>query len=298
VRKILLPILLLRAAAAFAQPVISAEVASDPVAFQVTPTAIAVPAIAMARDRIGVAAAWTMQERNGDDRISVARLDATGHFIGTTVRSLPVGSSDPIEAISPSLAPLPGGTGFTLAWLEVRPTDARSAQAFYCSLDADLKPSLPFPLPTPVGAPTSPAIVRSGKTTWITANHYVWQIRENGSINGPLDAGTAASDMTVATTDVPQIVGRQAISVDTHTCGQAPGCVTGGFFRVCTCPIFRNEYSLQFTAMFTASGEKTLDFESSAAPSIRGDGRDGFSIRHGKCQRARHLRARLRPHAS
>jgi len=264
-RKVLFSILLLQAAAAFAQPTISAEVSSDPLPFQATPFPFAVPAIAMAKDRTGVAIAWVMREPGGDNRIFVGRLDATAHFTGS-VHSIPVLSqSMPIEAITPSLAAATNGDGFTLAWLEMPPTNSRSAQVVYCHLDAALKASPPVALPTPARAISSPAIVRSRKTTWISASGYAWQIRGDGSIDGPFDAGMTASDMTVAT-DSPQMVTGQRFVPDVTTCN-APGC-SRGFRGWCTCSQFEPFYSLQFLSLSTVSSTKNFNFDAEAIPAI------------------------------
>jgi len=265
-RKILFAILLLHPIGASAQPTISAEVASDPLPFQATPLGFAAPAVAMASDRFGVAIAWVMRSPNGDDRISVGRLDATGHFTGF-VHTVPVLSQvGPIEAITPSLAPATNGEGFTLAWLEVTPTNSRSAQVVYCNLTANLKASTPVALPSPARAVSSPAIVRSRRTTWISANSYVWQIRDDGSINGPLDAGVGASDMTVAT-DFPQIVSGQRVTIDPRTCSPGGGCNVG-FRGWCTCSPFHPFYSMQFIDLYTASLTKNFDFDSDSVPAI------------------------------
>jgi len=272
-RKILFPILLLRAVAVFAQPAISAEVASDPLPFQNTPVAFAVPAVAMAKDRIGVAIAWVMHDPKGDDRISVGRLDATGHFTGS-VHNIPVLSQqNPIEAITPSLAAATNGDGFTLAWLEVTPTNSRSAQVVYCHLDSGLRASTPVALPSPARAISSPAIVRSRRTTWITASGYAWQIRDDGSVNGPLDAGMAASDMTVAT-DFPQIIAGRRIDVDTRTCSPGGGCTIGFRGGFCSCPLFHPFYSTQFISLYTTSSTKNFDFDGDAVPAIGSNNRD------------------------
>jgi hypothetical protein len=271
-RKMVIAVLLLRAAAAFAQPAISAEVSSDPLPFQATPGGFAVPAIAMARDRIGVAIAWVMHEPNADDRISVGRLDATGHFTGS-VHTIPVLSQlGPIEAITPSLAPATSGEGFTLAWLEVTPTNSRSGQVVYCRLDAALNASAPVALPSPPRAVSSPAIVRSRRTTWITGNGYAWQIRDDGSVNGPLDAGIAGSDMTVAS-DFPQIVSGQRITIDPRTCAPGGGC-SRGFGGICTCSPFHPFYSMQFISLYTASSTKNFDFDTDATPAIGSNNSD------------------------
>jgi hypothetical protein len=95
-----------------------------------------------------------------------------------------------------------------LAWLELLRIpifDPRFARAAYCQLDSDLTPSAPAVLPTNLGSITSPPIVRSGKTTWITAGTLLWQVHADVSLGNPLDAGIAVSDMTVAT-DFPQVV--------------------------------------------------------------------------------------------
>src|SRR5947199_6465513 len=84
-------------------------------------------------------------------------------------------------------------------------------RAVYCRLDRDLKPSTPSMLLAITQPITAPAIVRSGKTTWITAGTFAWQLRDDGTVSEPLNAGINATDMTVAT-DFPQIVGLRHIT--------------------------------------------------------------------------------------
>jgi len=143
----------------------------------------------------------------------------------------------------------------------------------YCRLDRDLKASTPTVLAVIRRPITAAAIVRSGKTTWISAGASAWELRDDGSFSGPLDAGMDATDMTVAT-DVPQITGyAHATSPIVPTC--RPECVVGGFPRFCICPIVRlPAYSLTFTSLYSISASKLFEFDSDAAPAIGSDGRD------------------------
>jgi hypothetical protein len=228
----------------------------------------------MAKDRTGVAVALVMQTGE-DDRIWVVRLDAATHDFAGPAHSIPAASADTVEVMSPSLAPLPGGDGFTLAWLETPPGQSVLARPAFCRLDKNLNPSSPptlLPLPDR-GAVTSPAIVRSGKTTWIAADRSVWQIRADGSINGPLDPGVAASDMTIVA-DSPQLISNDVVKIKTNACGPGPSCISGDFERNCLCPVFRSEYVLEFVSLFNLSASYTFDFDSHASPAIGGDGHD------------------------
>jgi len=282
VRRIIFPLLLLilQTVAAFAQPTVSAEIASDPIPGQLfprelTPATFNTPAVAMARDRRGVLIAWAMLGSDGYDRISVARLDATGHIAGA-VRRIPVASPNLVEVTAPSVAADPGGQGFTIGWLEIPDTYPQSTIAVYCRLDEDLNPSVPSVLPILMAAPSFPPIVRSGKTTWFSLGKQVWQIRADGSAASPLDTGIAVSDMTVGT-DFPQVVSSHVVLTRTTTCGQGPGCTGGGFFFgncLCLITTFTNSYLLQFVSLYTLSAEQGFTFDSKAQPAIRSDGRD------------------------
>jgi hypothetical protein len=272
-QRALLPILLLQAVTAFAQPRVGAEISTDPIPMQATQRLLATPAVAMARDRIGVAIAWTSRGADGD-RISAIRLDATGHFTGP-LRAIPVATSGPVDAYAPSIAPAPGGDGFTMAWLEAAPLDATSPHAVYCRLRADLAPSLAAVLPPLPIELTTPAIVRSGTSTWISAGRYTWQFRDDDTLGDALNSGVAASDMAI-TADYPQIVGGDRARQDNFTC--TPGCaVQGGPFRgFCpeSCRIYPYKYVLQLVALYRMYASWTFDFDSAGAPAIGTDGRD------------------------
>jgi hypothetical protein len=261
-RKILFVVLLLQAAAAFAQPSISNEIFAD-----VTPRLLgsSSPAVAMAKDRHGIAIAWTMSDSFAVDHVYFARLDATGHFTGS-LHNLGVLSSEP------SLAVAPGGEGFVLAFVE----KTGGPVAAYCMLDRDLNSSSPVVL-TPGGALlTSPPIVRSGKTTWIAADTLVWQIQADGSLRGPLNGGINATDMTVAT-DVPQLVSGHN-ETPTQTCRSDLNCTVGGgpFRGYCyeSCRIVNYTFALQFTALYTASSAKVFPYATQNNPAVGSDGHD------------------------
>ena len=267
-KKILLSILLLHTVAAFAQPAVSAEFSSDPLAFTNFPSFLPGPAIPMAKDRTGIAIAWLMPVANGD-RISVTRLDVNGHFTGQ-VQTIPTASSESVYVVAPSIAAVSHGDGFTLAWLEIVATSPPSGtSAVYCRLDRDLKPTTPAVLtvlPQPWAEIPAPAVVRSGKTTWISVGGSAWELHDDGSLGAPLDAGMSATDMTVAT-DFPQIVALGHF-VSGSVC--QPGCAS-----LCFCPrvpVFKS--SLQFTSLYSVTASKRFDFDSDAAPAIGRTGGD------------------------
>lgn len=266
-RKLLIAVLLFQTVHAFGQT-ISAEIASGPIpSTNVTPF-LPTPAVSMAKDRTGVAIAWLMPTDSGD-RIWVVRLDATGHFTGQ-VQTIPIASSELVYVVSPSIAAVPRGDGFTLAWLEIVSASPPVARAVYCRLDRDLKPSTPTVLLAIQKPITAPAIVRSGKTTWISAGASAWQLRDDGSPGEQLNAGINATDMTVAT-DFPQIV-----ALD-HITGQPfcpPGC--GAIPRwFCGCPLTHTlTSSLQFASLYSISVATEFNFDSDASPAIGNNGRD------------------------
>ncbi len=215
----------------------------------------------MAKDRTGVAIAWLMPDSNGD-RISVVRLDMTGHFTGQ-VQPIPAASAQPINVVAPSIAAAPAGDGFTLVWLE----SSATPYAAYCRLDRDLKPSTPVVLLEMAQPVTAPAIVRSGKTTWISAGGFAWELGDDGSLSAPLNAGMTASDMTVAT-DFPQIV-----ALGHFTRGFI--CPCGGYRWTCYCPLVPvTAATLQFTSLYSITASTIFDYETDAAPAVSSNGRD------------------------
>jgi hypothetical protein len=291
-RNLLVAILLLHAVDAFAQPAVSAEIASGPLPFTNVQSFLPAPAVALAKDRTGVAIAWLMRGTGGD-RISVVRLDATGHFTGA-VQTIPA-ASDSLDLVAPSIAAAPRGDGFTLAWLETTATLPSVTRAAYCRLDRDLKPSTPavlLVLPQPI---TAPAIVRSGKTTWISAGTSAWELRDDGSLASPLNTGFNATDMTVAA-DFPQVVAFGQVPTGGPIC--PPGCGRTGHFATCSCPpVPITSNALLFTSLYSISTSRTLDFASDAAPAIGSDGHDAavawFQGAHLKGGQV--VMARLRP---
>src|SRR5260221_449321 len=101
-RKLLLALLLFQAANAFAQPTVSAEIASGPLPSINLGTFLPAPAVPLAKDRTGVAIAWLGPDGIGD-RISVVPLDAPGHFTGQ-VQTIPTASSELVYVVGPSIA--------------------------------------------------------------------------------------------------------------------------------------------------------------------------------------------------
>jgi hypothetical protein len=171
-------LLLLPALALFSQPVVGPEVLSDPIpAVFYSATAVAAPAVALARDQTGVAIAWAMPNADAATRIFVARTDSTAHIRAPfgRFRSPTAGKTN---AFYPSLAASVTGNGFVFAWTElVTQPPLPLAQAVYCQLDGTLQPSRPAVLVQPSNA-AAPAIVRSGRTkSWITVNGLVWEMK-------------------------------------------------------------------------------------------------------------------------
>jgi len=269
-RKLLLAALLFQSVNAFGQT-ISAEISSGPIPFTNVGAFLPAPAVALAKDRTGVAIAWLMPDAIGD-RISVVRLDATGHFTGQ-VQTIPTASSELVYVVAPSIATVPRGDGFTLAWLEIVSTTL--TRAVYCRLDRDLKPSTPAVLLAIQKPITAPVIVRSGKTTWISVDTSIWQLRDDGSLGEPLNAGIDATDMTVAT-DLPQIVGVSHAGVGIIC---PPGCGRTGHFATCGCPLAAPiAYSVQFTSLYSITASRIFDYDSDASPAIGSDGRDAAIV--------------------
>jgi hypothetical protein len=181
-----------------------------------------------------------------------------------------VTSPDAADATVPSIAAAPGGDGFIVTWIETAPLSASFPRASYCRLDRDLNPSAHTVLPA-IAYPPAPAIVRSGKRTWIASGRVVWEVRADGSLGELLNAGIDATDMTVAT-DFPQIV---ALSHFTAGFICPLGCGSTGHFAFCRCPLVPvTKYSLQFTSLYSVTASTIFDFESDAAPAIGSDGRD------------------------
>jgi|GEM_PF-700546 len=270
-RKLLFAVLLFQAVNAFGQT-ISAEISSDPLPAALS-TSFAVPAIAMARDRTGVAIAWA-----GDGRISVVRLDATGHFTGPVRRIEATSSADPVAGAAPSLAAAPGGDGFILTWVQLHLVNVALKEGAFCRLDAGLNPSAPalLPLAPPV---SSPPIARSGKTTtWITEDRMAWRIRSDGSLDSPLYAGVAATDMAVAN-DFPQMISSNTVRNASFICNAAQsGCTNSsreaGWTCTESCRLYSSTYEIQFVSLYDIVTSYTFKFDSQSVPAIRSDGRD------------------------
>src|ERR1044071_570086 len=117
-RMLTVVLLLLCALAAPAQPFVGDAVVSDVLAARHTQAQAAAPAVAMARDRQGVAIAWTMLNAGGSQAVYVARLDFNGRIVAPAKEIGSAGTANSVDAYWPSIAALPGGTGFTLAWVE------------------------------------------------------------------------------------------------------------------------------------------------------------------------------------
>lgn len=270
--------------ALFAQPVVGPEILSNPLPIRnlLAPVArpalaLATPAVAIAMDRKGVAIAWTMPNASGSNTIYVSRLDEAGQIAGAVVE-LPKTSDNGtlIDATSPSMAASPTGSGFTVAWIEVsmRP-EVVAARSVYCHLDGDLNASAPRVLTSL--PPDAAVIVRSGKSTWVSTNRALWQIRTDGSVDGPLATGIPAGDM-VATGDYPLLVSSQRRKLsELYECSPQPNCpMIRGWGCPQQCRIYPYSYDLHFGSPYTVSTTTAFFFDSTAQPAIQSDGRDVF----------------------
>ena len=266
--------LLLLAATASAQITIGEEIVSGPLPTQFVPASLAAPAVALAKDRTGIAIAWTMAN-GAANRVYVTRIDENGNGGGVT-REMPLASATPqTHEIYPSLAAAPDGNGFIAAWLELDPANPMTVRAVFSRVDAALTPSALTTLYPPLLA-IAPTVARTkNDKSWISAGGFVWSL--DGTLEGPL-GGSVASDMTVAT-DVPQLVGSHVEQDhDYYGCSPAPGClVTQGPFKgFCypSCRIYPYHYALDFTSLNGAHVTKTFDFTSDAQPAIASNGSD------------------------
>ena len=274
-RRLVFALVLLYAVAAVAQVTVGEEIVSDPLQSRVAPPLpLAAPAVSLARDRSGIAIAWTMAD-GAADRLYVARLDDAGHVAGT-VREMPLASvAAQAHQVYPSLAAAPDGNGFIAAWLEIDPSTPMTARAVFARLDAALTPSAPTTLYPPL-LPIAPMVVRTKNSkSWISAGGFLWSL--DGTLEGPI-AGLVASDMTIAA-DAPQLVGSHPEQDKTYyTCSPAPGCLVGqGPFKgFCypSCRIYPFRYALDFVSLNGPHVSKTFDFLSDAQPAIASNGSD------------------------
>jgi hypothetical protein len=280
VPSVLFALVLLSSVAAAAQVTVGDEIVSGSLPVQIAPVSLAAPAVALARDHVGVAIAWTMANSPGvdaADRVYVTRIDESGNGGGIT-REMPLASAAArTNEVYPSLAAAPDGNGFIAVWLEVDPSNPMTARAVFSRLDVALTPSAPTTL-SPALLPVAPTVVRTKNSkSWISAGGFVWSL--DGTMEGPI-AGLIASDMTIAT-DVPQLVGSHpAQDKSYYTCSPATGCVVlGGPFRgFCQdlpgCRIYPFRYALEFVSVNGTLVSKTFDFLSDAQPAIASNGSD------------------------
>lgn len=218
---------------------------------------IAVPAVAMAQDRDGIAIAWTSQGNDGFYSIDVARIDRHGYVAGA-IREMPRASVTS-GAAAPSIAALPSGHGFTIAWLE-------NPNAVYCQVDAQLEPLSPSRVFT-TQKTIAPVIVRSGKETWLTTGGVTGRLAGDGTVAARYDSGFPASDVD-ASGDLLRIVASHRITtVDDSQCGCTR--VGAGPFRgLCPCPIYQYSYGLDFVSLFSFAQSTAFPFDSQLQPAV------------------------------
>jgi hypothetical protein len=272
-RAILALALLLIAAAASAQVLVGDEIVSDPLRPRLAPVLpLAAPAVSLAKDRTGIAIAWTMANGSGSgDRVYVARLDEEGHVAGVA-REMPTGQT---HQIYPSIAAAPDGNGFVVAWLEIDGANPSAARAVFSRLDAALTPSTPVILfPSPL--PNTPAVVRtSNAKTWISAGGFLWTIDAGGALDGPFGGLVVARDMTIAG-GVPHLAGSRPVKSSSYTC--QPGCaVPGGPFNgYCRddCRNYGTDTEIDFAAPPAVTVSKTVHYVTDAQPALASNGAD------------------------
>jgi hypothetical protein len=182
------------------------EVVSEPVGPRNEPVPVAAPAVAMARDRDGVAIAWA-----GVNRMYTARLDANGRVAGA-VHEI---AGD--AAGCPSIAVSPRGSGFTLAWME-------DSRAMFCRLDGTLAASSPRLL---IDSTNAPVLVRSGASTWLAAGLHVWELHDDGTLDPSVESGLVGSDMS-ASARFPRLAGAKKFERSFGRCSSMPGCSIHG----------------------------------------------------------------------
>ena len=260
-----------------AQPTIGTEVVSDVLENRNELLSVTGPAVAMARDRQGLAMAWTMRH-GGTNRIYVARLAEDGRISGPIIE-IPGALTEASDAYLPSVAASPTGSGFLLAWLEasVAPNGGWT-RVVYSVLDGELRPSSPKVLTLVQLTSGAPVIARSGKAAWVAAGGVVWQILPDGSAARPIDAGLPAADMT-GVGDFPKLVAGARVS-KSWTCSDAPGCRVHSPLYLCyeSCRIYQYAYELHYVALYTASGKVTFPFDSDAQPAVQSDGVDTLIV--------------------
>jgi hypothetical protein len=259
---------LLSSMAAMAQPIVGPEVVSAPLANSSAASRFSTPAVAMARDRAGVAIAWSMPAESGE-RIFLTRLDGTAHATGVT-RAIPAADGG-VDAFAPSLAAAPDGNGFAMTWIEVAPS--RTISAMYCRLDATLQPSEPTRLGL-FATLDHPPIVRSDRSTWITVDRLLWRVQADGSLIGPANTGLSASDMIAG--DVPQLVGSYHGVGPEYTCAALASCQPDHHsWEPCQptpgCRTYLQSYQLFFLSSVPQS--VSFNFGNDTLPAMETDGR-------------------------
>jgi hypothetical protein len=253
--------------AAIAQPVVGPEVVSGPLAASNATFSIPRTAVVMARDRAGVAIAWSMLTSDGVERVHVTRLDNSAHAIGAT-RVIP----SMIDASFPSIAAAPDGNGFVLAWLERGRFQASpSASLMFCRLDVALQPSEPRLL-IKLNTPARP-VVRSGAVTCIAAGVFLWRLEPDGSVSG-YTLGFTTSDMVVG--DSLQLISGERVTGPDYTCADQCRVHGGPFNGSCSdgpgCRIYPQGYRLLVTSSSWLT--YSFGFESDSLPAIESNGRD------------------------
>ena len=265
-------LLLVFAASAAAQVIVGDEILSDPLRPRLAPALpLAAPAVSLAKDRSGIAIAWTMANGSGADRVYVARLDDSGHVAGAVREMPPATAAAQTHEVYPSIDAAPDGNGFVAAWMEIDPYAPMTARAVFTRLDAALMPSAPAVL-FPAPLTTTPAIVRtSNAKTWLSAGGFLWTIDAIGALGGPFGGLAVASDMTISG-GVPQLAGSHAVKSTSYICSCG---IPGRPFGTCpnNCQIYPVSYAVDFTAP-TVSVSKTFNFASDAQPALASNGAD------------------------
>ena len=185
--------LFLLPAAALAQVTVSDEIVSDPILPHLASPAFAVPAVSMAKDRAGVAIAWSMASANLFEHVYLALFTAA-QWRGV----VPATDAQPAIASDPN--------NVTVAWLEGDPARGGRAKAVRFPLSAldsfSVVPELTIGSFGPDAGATRPAVASDGEraiVVWRTqkfpGNHDVVAAIVDGDDKvTPLTIAASAAD--------------------------------------------------------------------------------------------------------
>lgn len=243
----LLGSLLLIAAAAQAQPLVTAEV----VWRKTSPAATYRPAPQAARataDGSGFVVAWSEVE-DGLSRGYAGRLDAGGRLVAIGVRT--AGAAD-----APSVAPF--GDRYIAAWLEPDSYDSRP-MLVTGALDRDFKLLSARPIGLTV---TSPLVRTTSSRAYVGSGNFLYEVDKSGAALTVYDMPRPVDDIATAGSQVGYVLHAPGTSVSLCSwCGTPP-----------RSPVPGTAYVLTFTWLYKLTAQTTLPFKSGAPAAISSNG--------------------------